>query len=138
MPRINRCTAEPRRSRNHDRRTSAPDPTDLGPERKPPEDFSQFLPIQGKADLMFPSSELCRAQEAYQLDRARKEPLQNVRVIAEKAAAAWRTEAIAADHREARVARTKAISLAMTSDRDAQEWETLVQSENPDRGMPER
>lgn len=51
---------------------------------------------------MFPSASLCREQEAIQRQRAATAPLENVRLVAERAAAAWSLEAKAADDREAR------------------------------------
>jgi len=56
------------------------------------------------------SSALCRAQEAAQRDRAATSPLVNVRIQAEKAAIAWGVEALAAEQREARHARTRVIA----------------------------
>lgn len=58
---------------------------------------------------MMPSSKLCREQEAFQRHRAATTSLINVRVVAERAAAAWVLEAQAADEREARLKRTLAI-----------------------------
>lgn len=53
---------------------------------------------------------LCRTQEAFHRDRAAKAELENVRVIAEEAAAAWALEAEAAEQREARRIRIKQAS----------------------------
>jgi hypothetical protein len=76
---------------------------------------------------MYPSAELCRAQQAFQLSRAAAASLGNVRSIAEKAAAAWGVEAGVADDRERRYARRVQI-------REAHEQAELLLSENPDRG----
>jgi hypothetical protein len=58
---------------------------------------------------MIPSSSLCREQETFQRHRAANTSLDNVRMVAERAAAAWALEAEAADKREARLKRTLAI-----------------------------
>lgn len=76
---------------------------------------------------MYPSAELCRAQQALQLSRAAAASLSNVRSIAEKAAAAWAIEASVADDRERRYAKRVQI-------REAREQAELLLSENPDRG----
>ena len=80
---------------------------------------------------MYPSATLCRTQEASQNDRARGTTLENVRVVAMKAAKAWGKEAIVAEEREARgerVRRHKLLHLApFTGDGEI--------SENPDRGL---
>lgn len=82
------------------------------------------------------SSTLCRAQEAVHRDRAANAPLENVRIIAGKAAIAWGLEAIAADHREARHARTRSIAnlVAVQKHRSSVEDEAMF-NENPDRGL---
>ena len=59
---------------------------------------------------MYPSSTLCRTQEEFHRARAASTPLDNVRAIAEGAAAAWGHEAAAAEKREARGLRTRAIA----------------------------
>ena len=51
---------------------------------------------------MYPSSTLCRAQEAHQKSIAEAATLENVRAVALRAAAVWGHEAIAAEKREAR------------------------------------
>lgn len=76
---------------------------------------------------MYPTAELCRAQQAHQLSRAADATLGNVRTIAERAAAAWGIEAAAADDRERRLA--KRIQL-----RDARDPFEAIANENPDRG----
>jgi len=77
---------------------------------------------------MYPSAELCRAQQAAQLDRAAAATLGNVRSIAEKAAAAWGVEADLAEGRERRYAKVVQV-------REARERTDLLLSENPDRGL---
>ena len=64
---------------------------------------------------MYPSSTLCRAQEAYQRKRAAGTPLDNVRIVANKAADAWGQEALGAERREARHERTRAIADALST-----------------------
>ncbi|MET1085457.1 MAG: hypothetical protein ABWY12_20840 [Burkholderiales bacterium] len=56
---------------------------------------------------MYPSASLCREQESLQRDRAASASLQNVRIVAERAASAWCIEAVAAEKREARHERTR-------------------------------
>ena len=51
---------------------------------------------------MYPSSTLCRAQEAHQKSVADGATLENVRVVALRAAAVWGQEAVAAEKRESR------------------------------------
>jgi len=77
---------------------------------------------------MYPSATLCQAQQAVQLRRAADATLDNVRSIAEKAAAAWGIEAKIAADRERRHAKTQEVRLAKAeTDR--------AFSENPDRGF---
>jgi hypothetical protein len=59
---------------------------------------------------MYPSASLCREQESLQRDRAASASLQNVRIVAERAASAWCIEAVAAEKREARHERTRLIA----------------------------
>jgi len=64
---------------------------------------------------MYPSAALCRAQEAFQNERASGTTLENVRAVAMKAAKAWDKEAVLAEEREARgerVRRHKLLNLA--------------------------
>jgi hypothetical protein len=94
---------------------------------------------------MNPSSALCRTQEALHLDRAASSTLENVRAIAVKAAAAWGHEAAAAEKREARGLRTRAIADLLAVQKleaageadDGDEAEEVERefSENPDRGF---
>jgi hypothetical protein len=85
---------------------------------------------------MYPSSTLCRTQEEFHRARAASSTLDNVRAISEGAAAAWGLEAAAAEKREARGVRTRAIADLMA----AQKLEAAAEaergfSENPDRGF---
>ena len=84
---------------------------------------------------MQPSADLCRIQEAFQRQRAESSSLSNVRSIAEKAAAAWRTEALLADSREQRQAQVR-LFRARELDMKQLSLEQLDRglSENPDRG----
>lgn len=68
---------------------------------------------------MYPSLRLCRAQEAHQRDRAASALLDNVRVVATKAANAWALEGIAAERREDRRTRMAAIAETITADQQA-------------------
>jgi hypothetical protein len=85
---------------------------------------------------MNPSSILCRTQEALHRDRAAGATLENVRLIAASAAAAWALEANHAERREARGLRTRAIAeLLAVQKQQAGEEEERGFSENPDRGF---
>jgi hypothetical protein len=79
---------------------------------------------------MYPSANLCREQETIQRDRAASTSLENVRIVAERAANAWGAEALAAEKREARHERTREVALNLASmTNDGGE----LPSENPDR-----
>jgi len=85
---------------------------------------------------MYPSSTLCRTQEEFHRERAASTTLANDRAIAEGAAAAWGHEAAAAEKREARGARTRAIAELMAVQKaEAAEVRERGFSENPDRGF---
>jgi len=89
-----------------------------------------------KGSAMYPSSTLCRTQELFHRDRAASTTLENVRVIAAGAAAAWGLEAIAAEKREARGVRTRAAAeLLMAEKAEAAAARDREFSENPDRGF---
>lgn len=77
---------------------------------------------------MYPSATLCRSQQALQLNRAASATLDNVRSIAERAAAAWGVEAGLAEDRERRHEKTLRV-------REAREEAARELSENPDRGF---
>jgi hypothetical protein len=64
------------------------------------------------------TAEQCRAQEAIQWKRARDEPLENVRLIALRAAIVWGQEAVLAERLEARRLRAKVIAEIRQVDRD--------------------
>lgn len=82
------------------------------------------------------SSTFCRMQENVQRDRAADAVLENIRLVAEKAATAWGTVALSAEQREARRERTRIIAemAALQNEGIAKEEERLL-SENPDRGF---
>lgn len=84
---------------------------------------------------MYPSSTLCRTQEEFHRARAAATTLDNVRAIATTAAAAWGHEAAAAEKREARGLRTRAIAELMAVQKLEAAADAERQfSENPDRG----
>ena len=85
---------------------------------------------------MYPSSTLCRAQEAFHRDRAAGALLENVRIVAGNAAVAWGLEARSAEKREARHLKTRATAEIMAA-RKQQAGDERVRlfSENPDRGF---
>lgn len=86
-----------------------------------------------KVPVMQPSVTLCRAQEAHHEAIARNATLDNVRLVAQSAAAAWAKEGLAAHAREERQQRVVAFrELNRTSRNPANDWNSL--SENPDRG----
>ncbi|TYC81562.1 hypothetical protein [Novosphingobium sp. BW1] len=81
------------------------------------------------------TSDQCRAQEAIQWERAKSEPLENVRMVALRAAIAWGHEATAAEQREARKRRTRAIAEIMqVQQQRSDDHDIRSFSENPDRG----
>jgi hypothetical protein len=75
----------------------------------------------------------CRTQEIVQRDRANSASLDNVRIIAERAAAAWGCEALLAEKREAR--HLRAAALAAKRDLANSDREESPFSENPGRGF---
>ena len=84
---------------------------------------------------MQPSADLCRIQEAFQRRRAANASLGNVRSIAEKAAAAWRAEALFAEGREQRQEQLRLVRAGeLESERLAGEQPDRGIGENPDRG----
>jgi hypothetical protein len=91
---------------------------------------------------MYPSSTLCRTQEEFHRARAAEATLDNVRAVAASAALAWGQEALAAERREARGARARAIAdraaLQKRQAADAAAAEEPGPGENPDRelGIP--
>jgi hypothetical protein len=87
---------------------------------------------------MYPSASLCREQEAIQRDRAAKTSLENVRVVAERAALAWGQEAAAAEKREARHLRTSEMRAALKTDKQAGEDVERALSEGLDNSPAAR
>lgn len=83
---------------------------------------------------MSPTYEMCRTQEARQQAIADNATLDNTRVIATRAAAAWGKEALAAAKREKRVTDRKAAAEDVPDD-DLPSTEDRAFSENPDRGF---
>jgi len=85
---------------------------------------------------MYPSSALCRAQEAYHRDRAAAALLDNVRSVAAKAAVAWSNVARVAERREARHPQARqAAGIMEAPTRRTRDEEDRSFSENPDRGF---
>lgn len=85
------------------------------------------------------SSVLCRAQEREQLARAAGATLENVRVIAERAAKAWASEAVLmekVERKKAELAQALLAGDAAAADADSEEAHVVWLSENPDRGRP--
>lgn len=87
---------------------------------------------------MQPSSILCRAQEAHHHALARAATLDNVRGVANAAAAAWAKEGIAAGLREDRKLRSRAFAEAHGAQKEPPAADLRGLSENPDRGHAER
>lgn len=83
---------------------------------------------------MTQTAAFCRTQEALQLDRAALATLENVRMIASRAAAAWGREALLADRRETKRGQASALPAAASL---SEEVEDRLFSENPDRGHAE-
>jgi hypothetical protein len=85
---------------------------------------------------MIPSSALCRTQEDLHRRRAADTPLDNVRLVANNAAAAWAKEAIAAERREERQTRVRAVAEATCAlNAEPDTAGDLLSNENPDRGL---
>lgn len=85
---------------------------------------------------MYPSSTTCRTQEAYQRNRATHAVLENVRIVASKAAVAWGKEALLAEKREKRQRDRRAIADAISEqDQHIHSGDDRSLSENPDRGF---
>jgi hypothetical protein len=82
---------------------------------------------------MQPSLILCRAQEARQRALADESTLENVKLVAFAAAAAWAKEAKIAEQREDRKLRSRAAALALSAGEPPSLRERSF-SENPDRG----
>ena len=61
----------------------------------------------------------CRAQENFYLERAESATLENVRAVARQAAVAWGQEAAAAETREARHLRARAVAAELAEQQAA-------------------
>lgn len=83
---------------------------------------------------MQPSSIFCRVQEARHHALARAATLDNVRLVASMAAAAWAKEGVAAGLREDRKLRAKALAEANTAPAEPPHQDLRALSENPDLG----
>lgn len=85
---------------------------------------------------MYPTSSICRSQEAYQRDRAIHAVLENVRILAGTAAIAWGKEALLAEKREKRQ-RDRALIVDPIPKQNLRvpSAEDRSLSENPDRGF---
>ena len=83
------------------------------------------------------SSAFCRIQETIQRDRAANAILENIRIVAEKAAKAWGAVAFVAEQREARQERMRIIAdMAALQNEHVPGDDDRLLSENPDRGFP--
>jgi hypothetical protein len=82
---------------------------------------------------MQPSMILCRTQEAHHRALASAATLDNVKGVANAAAAAWAKEGAAAEHRESRKLRTL-VEAARRSHQEPPKFDMRAMSENPDRG----
>lgn len=78
------------------------------------------------------TSAFCLAQEVFHRDRAAVANLDNVRIVATSAAAAWAREAAVALRREAKLGRENQLPAAASL---SEEEEDAAFSENPDRGL---
>lgn len=83
---------------------------------------------------MQPSLILCRAREEHHLAISRAATLDNIRVVANAAAAAWAKEGIAAGMREDRKLRTRQFAEAQAESGESISADGCDPSENPDRG----
>ena len=79
------------------------------------------------------SSDFCRAQQAIHAERADKALLDNVRVVANKAAVAWGVEAQVAEVREARRDRTRTPADARSREEQFEDEDSPIFSDRPDR-----
>lgn len=82
------------------------------------------------------TSDQCRAQEAIQWERAKSDPLENVRIVAKRAAIAWGHEATFLEGREASKRRVRTIAEIEKLQRQRTDDEDgKIFSENPDHGL---
>jgi len=84
------------------------------------------------------SSILCRAQEAHHHAVARATTLDNVRLVANVAAAAWAKEGVAAGVREDRKLSARAFAKGRLLSNEPPTVDFRGLSENPDRGHADR
>lgn len=82
------------------------------------------------------SSTFCRTQESYHRDREASAILENIRVVAGRAASAWGLEARCAERREARRERRRILADTGALQKELpQDDGDSPFSENPDRGF---
>lgn len=81
------------------------------------------------------SASFCRTQQAFHHDRATRAILENVKLVAGKAAIAWGVEAQAAESREARRDRIGSGAEAAAPEQDFEDEDSPMFSENPDRDL---
>ncbi|GGN52444.1 hypothetical protein GCM10011349_25990 [Novosphingobium indicum] len=74
------------------------------------------------------TSAQCRAQEAIQSERAKSEPLENVRVVALRAAIAWGHEASFRENREASKQRARTVAEIMQLQRQRTADDDVIKS----------
>lgn len=84
------------------------------------------------------SASFCRTQQALHDERASSAQLDNVRAVAGLAAAAWGHEAEIADMREKRRLRVQLAEEGAVSADEFEDEDSVIFSENPDRGLPQR
>ena len=92
------------------------------------------LPRLWKGRSMQPSLTLCRAQEAHHRAVSRAATLDNLRIRADAAAAAWAKEGLAAGLREGRKLRSREFAHAHRTVGEPPLADLRSLSENPDRG----
>ena len=83
---------------------------------------------------MQPTSAFCRDREAHHHALARTTTLDNVRLVANAAAAAWAKEGVAAGLREDRKLRARAFAETCAAASEPTPADLHGLSENPDRG----
>lgn len=83
------------------------------------------------------SVSFCRTQQALHKDRASSALLDNVRIVAEKAAAAWGLEAEIADRRDAQRERARLDADSPTAADAFEDEDNAIFSESLDRGLRE-
>lgn len=83
------------------------------------------------------SVSFCRTQQAFHDARANSTQLDNVRIVAQKAAAAWGLEAEVADRRDAQRERARMAADSRLAADAFEDEDNPIFSENPDRGLRE-